>query len=116
MFRPLLAVVVLTAIATTVAQVLPPSRELRPLALLLDLVPWGGVVLATVMATVRLRRAGIPVVRLTIATYGYFAGALIGALGAAHLSAVVVAALERGRQHRFVYDFRRHSGTNIQRL
>src|SRR5687768_7685976 len=103
-FKPLLTVVVLTAIATAVAQVLPPSRALRPVALLLDLVPWVGVVVATVMATVRLRRAALPLIRLAVAVYGYFAGALIGALGAAHLAAVVVAAFDRGRQHQFVYD------------
>lgn len=106
---PLFTVVVLTAIATTVAQVLPPSREVRPVALLLDLVPWGGVVLATGMATLRLRRAGVPLSRLVIAVYGYFAGALIGALGAAHLAAVVVAAIERGRQQQFVYSFHAYS-------
>jgi len=38
--RTLLIVVVLTAIATTVAQSLTPSRKLRPVALVLDLVPW----------------------------------------------------------------------------
>ncbi|HYI10932.1 MAG TPA: hypothetical protein VEK57_17885 [Thermoanaerobaculia bacterium] len=107
-FRPLLIVVVLTAIATAVAQVLPPSRELRSVALLLDSVPLGGVVLATVIAALRLRRASLPLVRLLIAVYGYFAGALIGTLGVAHLVAIVVASLGRGRQQ-FVYSFRFYS-------
>jgi hypothetical protein len=108
-FRPLLTVVVLTAIATPVAQVLPPSRELRPVALLLDFVPLGGVVLATVIAALRLRRARLSLTRLLIALYGYSAGALIGTLGVAHLAAVVVASLDGGRQHQFVYSFHFYS-------
>lgn len=101
--RPLLAVLVLTAIATSVAQVLPSSRDLRPLALLLDSVPVGAVVVATVLVALRLRRASVPLNRLLIAVYGYFAGALIGALGVAHLAAVVIAAMDR---QQFVYNFR----------
>jgi hypothetical protein len=106
-FRPLLTVVVVTAIATGVAQVLPPSRELRPVALLLDLLPFGGVVLATVITTLRLRRA--PLIRLLLTAYGYFAGALIGALGVAHLVAVLGASLDRAGRHQFVYSFRFYS-------
>lgn len=107
--RPLLTVFVLTAIATTVAQLLPPARELHPLALLLDFVPFGGVVAATVIAIVRLRRVPLPLIRLLIAVYGYFAGALVGTLGLAHLVAVVIVSIERGRQHQFVYSFRYYS-------
>src|SRR5918998_3356339 len=87
-FRPLLTVFVLTAIATTVALLFPPARELLPLAILLDLVPFGGVVAASVIATIRLRRVPLPLIRLLISVYGYFAGALIGTLGLAHLVAV----------------------------
>jgi hypothetical protein len=108
-FRPLLTVFVLTAIATTVAQLFSPARELLPLALLLDLVPFGGVVAATVIATVRLRRVPLPLIRLLIAVYGYFAGALVGTLGLAHLVAVVIGSIDRGRQPEFVYSFRFYS-------
>ena len=108
-FRLLLTVFVLTAIATTVAMLLPPARELLPLALLLDFVPFGGVVAATVIATVRLRRVPLPLIRLLIAVYGYFAGALVGALGLAHLVAVVIVSIGRGRQHQFVYSFHFYS-------
>lgn len=107
--RPLLTVFVLTAIATIVAQLFPPARELLPLALLLDLVPWASVVAATVIATVRLRREPLPLIRLLIAVYGYFAGALVGTLGLAHLVAVVMASIDRGRQHQFVYSFHFYS-------
>ncbi len=108
-FRLLLAALVLTAIAGTVAQVVPPSRGLLPLALLLDSVPVAAAVVATVIATRRLMRDHVPVVRLLIAAYTYFAGALIGALGVAHLAAVVVVSIGRGRQSRFLYDFRFYS-------
>ena len=108
-FRPLLTVFVLTAIATIVAQLFPPARELLPLALLLDLVPWASVVAATVIATVRFRREPLPPIRLLLAVYGYFAGALVGTLGLAHLVAVVIAAVDRGRQHQFVYSFHVYS-------
>lgn len=108
-FRPLLTVFVLTAIATTVAQLLPPASELLPLALLLDFVPFGGVVAATVIAAVRLRRVPLPLIRLLIAVYGYFAGALIGTLGLAHLVAVVIGSIDRVRQHQFVYNFHFYS-------
>ena len=107
--RPLLTVMVLTAVATVVAQVWSPSGELLFAAFLLDLVPFGGVALATVSATFRLRRARVAVTRLLLAVYGYFAGALIGTLGVAHLVAVVVASLERARQHQFVYSFHFYS-------
>ena len=100
---------VLTVIATTVAQLFPPARRLRPIALLLDFVPLGGVVAATVIATVRLRRVPIPLIRLLIAVYGYFAGALVGTLGLAHLVAVVIGSIDRGRQHQFVYSFHFYS-------
>lgn len=108
-FRPLLTVFVLTAIATTVALLLPPARGLLPLALLLDFVPFGGVVAATVIATVRLRRAPLPLIRLLVAAYGYFAGALVGTLGLAHLVAVVIGSIGRGRRHQFVYSFHFYS-------
>jgi hypothetical protein len=108
-FRPLLTVFVLTAIATTVAMLLPPARELLPLALLLDFVPFGGVVAATVIATIRLRRVPLPPIRLIIAVYGYFAGALVGTLGLTHLVAVVIESIDRGRQHQFVYSFHFYS-------
>jgi hypothetical protein len=108
-FRPLLTVFGLTAVATTVAHLLPPARELLPLALLLDFVPFGGVVAATAVATVRLRRVPLPLIRLLIAVYGYFAGALVGMLGLAHLVAVAIASINRGRQHQFVYSFHFYS-------
>lgn len=108
-FRPLLIVFVLTAIATTVALLVPPTRELRGVALLLDLVPFGGVAAATVMATIRLRCLPLPLIRLLIAVYGYFAGALVGALGLAHLVAVIIDSIVQGRQHQFVYSFRFYS-------
>ena len=106
---PLLAVFVLTAIATTVALLFPPSRDLPPLALLLDFVPFGGIVAATVIATVHLRRAATPLIRLFTAVYGYFAGALVSTLGLAHLVAVVIGSIARGRQHQFVYSFHFYS-------
>ena len=108
-FRPLLTVFALTAIATTVAQLFPPARELPSLALLLDFVPLGGVVAATVIAIVRLRRVPLPLIRLLIAVYGYFAGALIGTFGLAHLVAVVIGSIDRGRQGQFVYSFHFYS-------
>lgn len=109
MFKPLLKVFVLTAIATTVAVLLPVSRELLPLAIMLDFVPFGGVVAATLIATLRLKHTPLPLVRLLIAVYSYFAGGLVGALGLNHLVAVVIEAINQGRQHQFVYDFRFYS-------
>lgn len=107
--RPLLSVLALTAIATIVATLLPSAKELVPLALLLDSVPFAGSVAATVVAATRLRRLPLPTTRLLIAAYGYFAGALMGALGVAHLMAIVVGAIDSGRQHEFVYSFRFYS-------
>jgi hypothetical protein len=107
--RPLLTAFALTAIATTVALLFPPARELLPLALLLDFVPFVGAVAATVIAAVRLRRVPLPLIPLLIAVYGYFAGALVGMLGVAHLVAVVIASINRGRQHQFVYSFHFYS-------
>jgi len=109
MFRPMLTVFVLTAIATAVAMLLPPARGLVPLALLLDSVPFGGVVAATVIATIRLRRVPLPPIRLLIAVYGYFAGALVGTLGLTHLVAVLIVSIDRARQHQFVYSFHFYS-------
>ncbi len=108
-FRPLLTVFLLTAIATTVAMLFPPARELLPLALLLDFVPFVGVVAATIIATIRLRRVPLPPIRLLIAVYGYFAGALVGTLGLNHLVAVVIVSIDRMRQHQFVYSFHFYS-------
>jgi hypothetical protein len=105
----LLTVFVLTAIATTVAHLLPLAADLRPVALLLDLVPFGSAVVATLITTTRLRRDHPPLTRLLIGAYGYFAGALVGALGVAHLVAVGLAALDRARQQQFVYSFRVYS-------
>ncbi len=104
-----LAVFVLTAIATAAAQRLPPTRELLPFALLLDLVPFGGAIAVTVIATVRLRRVPLPTIRLLISAYGYFAGALIGTLGLAHVVAVAMVSIDRGRQQQFVYSFNYYS-------
>lgn len=104
-FRPLLTACVLTAIATTVALLFPPARELPPLAILLDLVPFGGAAAATAIAAIQLRRTPLPPVRLLMSMYGYFAGALIGMLGLAHLVAVVIGSINRGRQHQFTYNF-----------
>ncbi|HEX6899219.1 MAG TPA: hypothetical protein VF789_05875 [Thermoanaerobaculia bacterium] len=109
MFKPLFNVLVLTAIATTVAMLLPDRKELLPLAVMLDFVPVGGVVAATVIATLRFKRTPLPLVRLLMAGYSYFAGGLVGALGLAHLVAVVIVAINRGRQHEFVYDYRFYS-------
>ena len=106
---PLLTVFVLTAIATTAALLYTPARELLPLALLLDLVPFGGVVVATVIAAVRLRRMSLPLTRLLILVYGYFAGALVGALGVAHLVAVIIGAINQAYQYQFVYSFHFYS-------
>ena len=108
-FRTLLAVFVLTAIAGTVAQLLPPAREWLPLALLLDIVPFGSVAVATVIAGIRLRRVPLPLTRLLIAVCGYFAGALVGTLGLAHLVAVIIVPINRGHQHQFVYSFNFYS-------
>lgn len=108
-FRPLLIVVALTGAATIIAQRLPSSEALIPLGLLLDSVPLGGVVVATVIATRRLRRAPVVLSRLLVAVYGYFAGALISALGAAHLAAVMMASVNRWRQQQFVYGFHFYS-------
>ncbi len=107
--RPLVTVFVLTAIATTVAILFRPASERLSLALVLDLVPFVGVAVTTVIATVRLRRIPLPVIRLLISVYGYFAGALVGTLGVAHLVAVVIGAIDRGRQHSFVYGFHFYS-------
>jgi hypothetical protein len=108
-FGMLLAVFALTAIAGTVAQILPPAREFVPLALLLDFVPLGGVITATVIVAIRLRRVSVPLIRLLIATYGYFAGALVSTLGLAHTVAVTTGAINRGLQHQFVYSFHFYS-------
>lgn len=108
-FGPLLTVFALTAIATTVAQLLPPVSELRSIALLLDFIPYGGVVAATVIAALRLRRVPLPPIRLLIAVYGYCAGALVGTLGLAHLVAIVLESIDQRRQQQFVYSFRFYS-------
>src|SRR5688572_16622576 len=104
--RPLLTVFVLTAIATALSQLFPVAREL---ALLLDSIPLIGVVALTVIATVRRRRESVPLSRLVVAVYCYFAGSLIGTLGVAHLVAVVLAAIDRGRHQQFVYNFHFYS-------
>jgi hypothetical protein len=104
----LLVVLVLTAIATTVAQLLPLGKAFRAAALLLDLVPVGSVIVATVITSIRLRRERLPLIRLVGGVYGYFAGALVGALGVAHLVAVALAAVDGG-QRPFVYTFRVYS-------
>ena len=104
----LLVALILTAIATTVAQLLPPETELRAVALLLDVVPFGSVVVATLITFTRLRRERLPLIRLASGVYGYFAGALVSALGVAHLVAVTLAAVEGGRLP-FVYTFRIYS-------
>lgn len=106
---PMLTVFVLTAIATGIAQRLPPERDLVPLALLLDLVPVGSVAVATALAIRSLRRASLSLVRLLIGAYGYFAGGLVGALGVAHTVAVTMLSVERARQHEFVYSYRFYS-------
>lgn len=104
---PILTAFVLTAMATTVAQLLPSGRQLVPLALLLDLVPPGSVVIATALATRSLRGVSASVTRLLTAVYGYFAGGLVGAFGVAHTVAVALAAVERARyQDHSVYTFR----------
>jgi hypothetical protein len=46
---------------------------------------------------------------LLIAVYSYFAGGLVGVLGLTHLVAVVIEAINQGRQHQFVYGFRFYS-------
>ena len=108
--RLVLSVFVLTAITTTFAQLIPPAAErLQLVALLLDFVPFGAVVAATVITTIRLRRESLSLRRLLMGVYGYFAGALVGALGVAHLVAVVLASIDRGRQTEFVYNFRFYS-------
>jgi hypothetical protein len=106
---PLLIVFALTAIATAVAQRLPNTGELRALALLLDVVPFGAVVAATVIAGMRFWRVSPPRSRFGVAAYSYFAGAIVGALGLAHLVSVVMTAMDRSRQNQFVYDFRFYS-------
>src|SRR5687768_9671097 len=102
---PMLTVFALTAIATGIAQRLPPERDLVPLALLLDLVPVGSVAVATALAMRSLRRASLSL----IGAYGYFAGGLVGALGVAHTVAVTMLSVERARQHQFVYSYRFYS-------
>jgi uncharacterized membrane protein len=108
-FMPLLTVFVLTAIATTVAQLFPPTGKLLPLAIVLDFVPVAGVIVATVIAAMRLRRVSLSLIRLLIAVYGYFAGGLIGTLGLAHMVAVIIGSIDRARQDHFVYTFRLYS-------
>ena len=108
-FRALLAGFVLTAIAGIIAQLLPPVKELRSLALLLDFVPFVVVAAATIIAAARLKHASLSLIRLLIAIYGYFAGALIGTFGLAHLVAVVTVAIDRLLQNQFVYGFRFYS-------
>lgn len=108
-FAPLLTLLVVTGIATSIAHVLPPGRKLHGLALLLDFVPFAGAVVATVITTLRRRRAPLPWLRLAASVYGYFAGALIGALGVAHSVAVVMTSISRGRQNEFVYSFHVYS-------
>jgi hypothetical protein len=41
-----------------------------------------------------------------VAVYCYCAGALVAALGVAHLVAIVLAAIDQGRRQEFVYTFR----------
>ena len=106
---PMLAVFVLTAIATGTARRLPTERDLVPLALLLDLVPVGGAAVATALAIRSLGRVSVSLVRLLIGAYGYFAGGLVGSFGVAHTVAVTMVSIERARQHQFVYTYRFYS-------
>lgn len=107
--RPLLTVFTLTAIATAVALLSRTANELVPVALLLDLVPFVGVVVATAIAIVRLKRVPLPLIRLVLPVYSYFAGALVGTLGVAHVVAVVIRSIDRARQNQFVYNFHVYS-------
>jgi hypothetical protein len=100
-------VLILTALATTAGQLLPPATEFRSAGLLFDVVPIGAVIVATLITSIRLWRERLPLIRLANGVYGYFAGALIGALGVAHLVAISIAAV--GRSGPFVYTFRFYS-------
>jgi hypothetical protein len=100
-------VLILTALATTAAQLLPSANEFRAAGLVFDVVPIGSAVVATLITAIRLRREHLPLIRLANGVYGYFAGALIGALGVAHLVAITIAAV--GRSGPFVYTFRFYS-------
>jgi len=108
-FIPMLTVFALTAIATTVAHLLPPARNPVPLGLLLDFVPLAGVATATVLAARSFRRVSRSLIHLLMGVYGYFAGGLVGTFGLAHISAVTLVAIERAGQQQFVYTFRFYS-------
>jgi hypothetical protein len=109
MFKTLLIVFVLTAIAATLAML--PSGSVSPsLAIALDFVPIIGVVVAAMIAAVHLKRTTPTTpVRLLITIYSYFAGGLVGALGLNHLAAVVIEAIKQGHRQQFIYDFRFYS-------
>ena len=101
--KTLLAVLLLAAIATALALYLPAAKKMAALSLALDLVPFAGALAAAVITAARLRRTNIERMPLLLATYGCFAGALVGALGVAHLVAVMAKAMN---ETSFVYDFR----------
>lgn len=107
MLLPLIAVYLLTALAVAAAQLFPDAREIAFLGVLLDLVPFAGGIAAAAMAWARLR--GQPRSRLAAAVGCHLAGLVVGALGVAHLTAVVMAAIERSRLAPFVYTFRLYS-------
>lgn len=105
----LFAAIVATVVAGTAAQVVPLANEVAPIAILLDIVPFGSALAAAVITALRLRPVSVSPVRLVVAAFGYFAGALVATLGFAHLVAVVIMAIGRGRQDQFVYNFHFYS-------
>jgi hypothetical protein len=108
-FLPLLIALALSAMATAAAHLLPAARELRTLALVLDWAPFAAVFAVTAFTIAQLRRASVPLSGLLLAAYGFFAGALISTLGMAHLVAVVLTSINRGRHHQFQYTFHVYS-------
>jgi hypothetical protein len=104
--RPLTTAFVFTAITTVVASQIPSASDELRSGILLDLAPFLAVSGFTAIEIRRLRHD--PRIRqaLPVAAYLYFSGALIGALGSAHLAAVSVASIERWTLNEFAYDFR----------
>ena len=109
MVWPLLGVYLLTALATAATHLLQPARELRAFGLLLDVVPFAGVIAATGITAARLRARSLPSARVVVSICSYLAGALVGTLGVAHSTAVVMLAVARVQESPFDYTFRFYS-------
>ena len=96
-FAPLLTAFVLMAIVLSGGDRL---YFLQPICLI------GGVLVATFIAAVYLKRSSPPTSKIEPAVVSYFTAAGLASLGSAHAVGVILAAMHRAREHLFAYNFR----------